>query len=321
MGPGPGPPGVSSVLGIPRPGTAPPPGIYVPPAPGFPRPFSGVVPVIPGRPSAYETPTPSDSPVIPSPLSRDGGIPFVAPAIGAFPGVAPPPHVYQPPVPVDKEPYIPPAPSRTPTESLPSMIPMVPGRHIVPGAPFGMMPPSQYPDRSETLLSRRSRSPPYHVPTAAPTIINMPPAAPAAAVPAIPLHEAPSGPPAIQILPSPHPPRDEELEYGPEPREPPLIIHPQPPGFHPGPGMPMGYPPGVFPQPVMLPPGAPRSPSRTPSPYGSPRSPRSPIPLRESFPSQAPVMVGAPGAGDAYACGAHTYRRACACYCDCSPAI
>jgi hypothetical protein len=274
MGPGPpgppGAPGVSSLLGV-RPGTAPPPGVYVPPAPMFPRPYSGVIPpVIPGCPSAYETPIPSDSPVIPSPPSQDGGIPFVAPAIGGFPGVAPAPQVYRPPFPFDEEPYIPPAPSRTPTESPPaSMILVVPGPHLIPGGPVGMLPshPSRYPDRSETP-SRRSRSPPYHVPTAAPTIINMPPAAPAA--PTQP--QAPPGPPVVQILPSPRPPRDEELEYGPEPREPPLIIHPQqPPGFHPGAGVPMGYPL----------PHVPPSPSRS-SRTGSPRSP---IPLRESYPS------------------------------------
>jgi hypothetical protein len=309
MGPGPpgppGPPGVSSVLGVPpfRPGTAPPHGVYVPPAPPFPQPFSGVVPVIPGHPSVYETPTPSDSPVIPSPPSQDGGIPFVAPALGTFPGVAPVPHVYQPPVPEDEEPYIPPAPSRTPTESPPpSVIPMIPGRHLVPGVPsIAVRSPShvsQYPDRSRTpsYERRRSRSPPYpHAPPAAPTIINVTPPA-AAVAPGIPTQpEAPSGPPVVQILPSPRHARDDDLEYGPEAREPrPIIVHPQPPAFPPG--VPMGYPPGAFPQPVVLP-GA-MSPSRSPTPSRSPRSPRSPIPLRESYPPQPPsVMVGPPGAG------------------------
>ncbi|KAH9979853.1 hypothetical protein BGW80DRAFT_1556544 [Lactifluus volemus] len=105
-----------STLGVPR-LLAPPPGVYVPPSPMFPRPYSGAIPpVIPGRPSANKTPTPSDSPVILSPRSHDGA-----------------PRVYQPPVPIDEEPYIPPAPSRTPTESPPpSVIPVV-GRHLVPG--------------------------------------------------------------------------------------------------------------------------------------------------------------------------------------------
>ena len=88
-GPGPGAPGV-------RPGTVPPGGAFVPPPPqvSFPQPGQqytqqypiGVIPPVVSRP--YRTPTPSESPVYPSPPSRDGGAPFIPPDLGRAGGAS-----------------------------------------------------------------------------------------------------------------------------------------------------------------------------------------------------------------------------------------
>jgi hypothetical protein len=321
---GPGGPGPPGGPGVPfRPGTAPPPGVvYAPPPPFPPQQYPGVVPPVVPRPGVYETPTPSESPVIPSPPSREGGV-FVAPPIGPFrDGIAPAPQVYQPPIPEDEEGYIPPPPSRTPSMEYssprPSVAPvLVPGPQIAPqptAPPFMVIPPSQgsqYPvsRRSETPSTERRGSPspplPFAPSAGQPTIINIPPqpAPGIAAAPGVPMAptqpaEAPSGPPVVQILPSPRPPRSERSEYGPElPQQSGLPIIIQPP--HP-PGMPTGFPfpPGAVPPPVMVP-GAPRSPSPSRSPTPSRSRSYSPRPLRESFPSQPPMMMppGPPGFG------------------------
>jgi len=150
-GPGPGAPGPPSVPGMSvRPGTVPPGGSFVPPPPqvSFPQPGqqfgqqypTGVPPVVSGR---YTTPTPTESPVYPSPPSRDGGAPFIPPDLGPARGsVAMPPQIYQPPVPGDDEIYIPPDPSyltSTPSIGSPRSPPMapviVPGPQIAPQQP------------------------------------------------------------------------------------------------------------------------------------------------------------------------------------------
>ena len=103
-GPGPGAPGAPGVC----PGTVPPGDAFVPPPPqvSFPQPGQqytqqypiGVIPPVVSRP--YRTPTPSESPVYPSPPSQDGGAPFIPPDLGPAQGsVEIASQVYQPPNP------------------------------------------------------------------------------------------------------------------------------------------------------------------------------------------------------------------------------
>jgi len=174
---GPGAPGAPGAPGIP-PGTVPPGGPFVPPPPHvtFPQPGQqytqqypiGVIP--PVRP--YDrTPTPTESPVFPSPPSRDGGMPFIPPDLGPRTSITIPPGVYQPPIPGgDEEIYIPPEPSYlTSTPSIgsprsPSMAPIIiPGPQIAPQQPpppIFVHPPSQPPpSQLGRTPSPRSRSP------------------------------------------------------------------------------------------------------------------------------------------------------------------
>jgi hypothetical protein len=210
--PGPGGPGV-------RPGTGRPTGAFAPPPPHVsypqagPRYGPGVVPaVIPPPHVPYGTPTPSESPVIPSPPSMGGDV-FVPPEFRFRDSGAPPPRVYEPPVPIgDEGLFIPPEPSprgssRTPTRSdeisttassprPESGIPLVvpgPEPGIFPhpqqlqpsaGPPVFVYPPSQQGSQYPRPLSRResrstdrsrSASPPLPIaPGGGPTIINIP---------------------------------------------------------------------------------------------------------------------------------------------------
>ncbi|KAF8270086.1 hypothetical protein EI94DRAFT_861058 [Lactarius quietus] len=144
--PGPGGPG--------RPGTGRPTGTFAPPPPGVSFPQGphygpGVMPgVIPAPGPTYGTPTPSHTPVIPSPPSMGGDV-FV-PDFTFRDSGAPRAPVYEPPVPIGSDDgiFIPPGPSprgssRTPsevstTESSPrpeSGVPLVipgPGQQIYP---------------------------------------------------------------------------------------------------------------------------------------------------------------------------------------------
>src|SRR6266702_1711855 len=232
---------VGAPTGPVRPGTAPPIGSFPPPPqPQISFPQAGpqygpglqpTVVIPPGPP--YGTPTPSESPVIPSPPSVDGRAPFVPPEFQFRDSAAPPIRVYQPPVPMGEEDmFIPPEPSpqgsfrthiRTPSESRStesprpaSMIPtFVPGPQIVPQPqllpqPSGPAPPilvyppsqgSQYPRPPSRSTDRtRSPSPPLHVVPSdyrpgGPTVINLP-AQPPQQVPA-----APPGP-GVTFAPS-----------------------------------------------------------------------------------------------------------------------
>ena len=199
--PGPGGPG--------RPGTGRPTG-FVPPPPHVsypqagPRYGPGVVPAVIPPPGVFGTPTPSESPVIPSPPSMGGDV-FVPPEFQFRDSAAPPPRVYQPPVP-DEGPFIPPAPSprssfRSPTRSdeiSTTVSSPRPGSGIplvVPGPEPGIFPHPQQPTQPPVLVyppsqqgsqyprplsrhesrSTRSPSPPLPIaPGGGPTIINIP---------------------------------------------------------------------------------------------------------------------------------------------------
>ena len=202
----------------------------------------------------YRTPTPTESPVFPSPPSRDGGGIFIPPDLGpARESIAMPPGIYQPVPPVDDDTiYIPPEPSYS-TSSIgsprsPSVAPIiVPGPQIGPQQqappPFFVhpsQPPPSQPGRTPSPRSR-SRTPPP-VP-GQPTII-VPPPQPGAAPPAVPLtpstqrfyDQGPDQPvllpqPQFQVGASPRPSGRSPSEFGdrrggPQQSGQPIIIHP-----------------------------------------------------------------------------------------------
>ena len=298
-----------------RPGTVPPGGPFVPPPPqvSFPQPSQqygiGVMPPVMPRP--YRTPSPSGSPVFPSPPSRDGGAPFIPPDLGPARGsMAIPPQVYQPPIPMgDDEIYIPPEPSyssRSPSiESprSPSSAPVfIPGPQIGPQQPppIFLHPPSQPPPSQLGRTPSPQRSTPPPTP-GQPTII-VPPQQPGGFPPTAPLapstqyvyDERPDQPvllpgaqPPFQVVASPRPGRspsdfDGRREGFQQPGQQPIIIHPPSqthitpsPYGHPGPG-------------IIVPPSHPRSRSTTPST----RSP-GPSVIAAPFP---PTVYPGPGA-------------------------
>ena len=329
---GPGAPGPTGLSAIPvRPGTVPPGGTFMPPQVTYPQPtqpYAGVVP--PVVPHGYRTPTPSESPVFPSPPSREGGGIFIPPDLPPARGsMGIPPQVYRPPIP-EEELFIPPSPSRTPTSPprSPSLIPVVPGPHIMPqhpAPPVLVYPPSQPSRVTRTPSSERSRTPSplpgFGFPSAGqPTIINIP-QQPGLIPPAIPLAPstqppfdrrgeppmlAPGMMPPVQFVPTGRGERSEPSDF--ERREPPqqpgqqpIIIQPPAQTVTPGPfGPPIGpIGPGMVPI-VGAPPRS-RSrtyspsltTSRTPPPRGSFYAP--PLPQPSMFP--APFPVGAPQAG------------------------
>jgi hypothetical protein len=113
-----GAPGALGVSGIPtRPRTVPLTGTFVPPPPWVPQPIrtyvGGVPPVVHHRDRA---PALSESPVIPSPPSYGGDGGFIPPDLGPFQAGVALPQLYQPPVPVEEDLFIPPEPiSRSPS--------------------------------------------------------------------------------------------------------------------------------------------------------------------------------------------------------------
>jgi hypothetical protein len=329
-GGGPGAPGPTGLSAIPvRPGTVPPAG-FMPPQVTYPQPtqpYAGVVP--PVVPHGYRTPTPSESPVFPSPPSREGGGIFIPPDLPPARGsMGIPPQVYQPPIP-EEELFIPPSPSRTPTSPprSPSLIPVVPGPHIMPqqpAPPVLVYPPSQPSRVTRTPSSERSRTPPSPLPgfgfpsAGQPTIINIPqqPGLIPPAIPQTPSTQppfdgrgeppmlAPGMMPPVQFVPTGRGERSEPSDF--ERREPqqpgqqPIIIHPPAQTVTPGPfGPPIGpIGPGM---PIVGEPRRSRSrtyspsltASRTPSP---PRSFYGPsLPQPSGFP--VPFPVGAPPVG------------------------
>ena len=312
----PGPPGA----GIIRPGTVPASSTY-PPHITFPQPtpYAGVVP--PVVPHGYRTPTPSESPVFPSPPSREGDMPFVPPDLGpSRASVGLHPQVYQPPIPPEGEDYfVPPEPSYR-TESLstesprrsPSLLPVPGPQHIPGGPPIFVHPPSQVPTRRTSYDRSETPTPPpqqLQPPVAGqPTIINIP----GATGPGVPM--APSTQPPFDfrdqpVLAPPMAPypmgqpsrrtRSESPEFderrGQQQPGQPIIIHPAPQSMTPGPLGPPILPGG--PQPVILEDtrrSYSRSRSRSTTPSRS-RS-RSRSPRRSSFmpaPGFQPPMMGA----------------------------
>lgn len=265
----------------------------------------------PGRP--FRTPSPSGSPVFPSPPSHDGGAPFIPPDLGPGPrgSMAIPPQVYQPPIPgVDDEIYIPPEPSylsgSTPSlgsprsPSLPPVI--VPGPQITPSQPpppIFVHPPSQVAPSGRTPSPRsESRTPPPI--SGQPTIIIPP--QPGAGPPAVPYTPStqyvrderpdqpvlfpPPGQP-FQVVASPRPGPSDEFDgrQGPQQQGQPIIIHP-PPQSHITPG-PYGLPgPGI-----IVPPSHPRTRSTSPTTESS----RSPGPSVIAGPYPPTVFPGGPG--------------------------
>lgn len=326
----PGAPGAPTrVSAIPvRPGTGPP-GSFIPPPPQvtYPQPtqpYAGVVP--PVVPHGYRTPTPSESPVFPSPPSREGGgifIPDPPPARGSMMGL--PPQVYRPPIPVgEEELFIPPSPSRTPSSPprSPSLIPMVPGPQIMPqqaAPPVLVYPPSQPSRMTRTPSSERSRTPspmPGFPSGGQPTIINIPPQ-PGLVPPAIPLAPstqppfdgrgeppmlAPGMMPPVQFVPTTRRERSEPSDFEGR-REPPqqsgqqpIIIHPPAQTVTPGPFAPPIGPvvPGMVPIVGAPPRSRTYSPSLTTSRTPSPRrasfyGPGPPLPQPSVFPAPFPV--------------------------------
>ena len=289
-----------------RPGTGPPGGAtFVPPPPQLSY-GGGYAPQYPPgmMPPYGRTPTPSDSPVVPSPPPRRGDGPFIPPDLGPSQrGSVAMPHVYVPRVPGDdEEVYIPPEPSyssRTPSidshHRSPSLPPVpIPGPFGGPGQappPIFVHPASQ---PSPSQLDRtgspgRSRTTPTPPPAGGQTIINMPPQT----VPMAPstqhqyddragqpdLFPHPGGP-QFQIPVSPRPEHSEHDDRRGTPGAP-IIIHPPPHTMVPPPG-PFG-PPGVLMDP------RPRSRSRSRSPTYSSRSTR---PSREGDPMLQPMFPG-----------------------------
>lgn len=129
------------------------------------------------------TPTPSGSPVYPSPPSRDGGAPFIPPDLGPSRGsVAIHPQVYQPPVPVNDEIYIPPEPSYlTSTPGIgsrsPSMAPViVPGPQIASHLLFLCTPSFAAASKPTRQNSKSSAFGKSSSPYSRPTDDNCPPA-------------------------------------------------------------------------------------------------------------------------------------------------
>ena len=238
----------------------------------------------------FRTPTPTESPVFPSPPSRDGGAPFIPPDLGPARGsiAIPPQGIYQPPIPgVDDEIYIPPEPSYltsspsigSPRSTLAPVLVPPPGPQQPP-PPIFVHPPS-HSQLGRTPSPPRSRSPtPPPIP-GQPTIIVPP--QPGAAPPAVPwapstqrLHDErpdqpvlfpPPGQPPFQLVASPRPGHTEPSEFDGRREGQPIIIHP-PPQSHITPG---SYgPPGPG---IIIPPSHPRTRSTTPT-TSSPRSPR-----------------------------------------------
>ena len=300
-----------------RPGTVPPGGttFVPPPPPQLSYGGGGYGPQYPPGMMPYgRTPTPSESPVVPSPPLRRRDEPFIPPDLGPSrrTSIAIPP-IYQPPVPGGDEGdiYIPPEPSystsRTPSiesRRSPSLAPVpIPGPFGGPGQappPIFVHPASQ-PSPSHldrTASPGRSRTPPTPPPAGGQTIINMPPQ-PGLVAPSVPM--APStqpqyddragqpdffpqpvvGQPQFQVPLSPR--RSERSDFDDRRATPqqPIIIHPPPPQ-----GMGMMPPPGPFGPPgVVLDPGRRRSRSHSPT-YSS----RSSRPSREGDPMLQPMF-------------------------------
>ena len=322
---GPGAPGPTGLSAIPvRPGTVPPVGAFMPQPPQvtYPQPsqpYAGVVP--PVVPHGYRTPTPSESPVFPSPPSREGGGIFIPPDLPPARGsMGIPPQVYQPPIP-EEELFIPPSPSRTPTSPprSPSLIPVVPGPHIVPqhaAPPVLVYPPSQPSRVTRTPSSDRSRTPPSPLPgfgfpsAGQPTIINIPqqPGLIPPAIPQAPSTQppfdgrgeppmlAPGMMPPVQFVPTGRGERSEPSDFerrepGQQPGQQPIIIHP-PQTVTPGPfGPPMApMAPGMMP--IVGEPRRSRSRSRSYSP--SLTTSRTPSPRRSFYGPALPQPGGLP---------------------------
>jgi hypothetical protein len=298
----------------------PPGSSFIPPPPqvSFPQatqqypPIAVIPPVVTHD---YRTPTPSESPVVPSPPSRDGRVPFIAPDLGpARTSVAMPPGMYQPPIPGgEDEIFIPPELSystRTPSiESPRSQAPVVvPGPQIVPqqpAPPIFVHPPSQPPpSQLGRTPSPRFRSPtPSPIP-GQPTIIvppqpgGVPPGAPSSQRMwdegrDQPVLVPPMGPQPPFLVASPRPDRSEPdgRREGPQQGGQPIIIHP-PPQTH---VTPSPYPtgPGMF----IPPPSRPRSRSTTSTTTESPRPSFMAAPLPHTMVPGAPLPgVPLPGA-------------------------